>query len=69
MIDYSIYIEATCCDSTGYIRKVIDKMPLIDDELIEKFLRKCRKYYTVITWEILLLPKRYTINSVKGVKK
>ena len=35
MIDYSIYIEATCCDSTGYIRKVIDKMPLIDDELIE----------------------------------
>lgn len=25
MIDYSIYIEATCCDSTGYIRKVIDK--------------------------------------------
>lgn len=58
MIDYSIYIEVTCCDSTGYIRKVIDKMPLIDDELIEKFLRKCRKYYTVITWEILLLPKR-----------
>lgn len=57
MIDYSIYIEATCCDSTGYIRNVIDKMPLID-ELIEKFLRKCRKYYTVITWEILLLPKR-----------
>lgn len=52
MIDYSIYIEATCCDSTRYIRKVID------DELIEKFLRKCRKYYTVITWEILLLPKR-----------
>lgn len=58
MIDYSIYIEATCCDSAGYIIKVIDKMPLIDDELIEKFLRECRKYYTVITWEILLLPKR-----------
>lgn len=55
MIDYSIYIEATCCDSTGYIRKVIDKMPLIDDELIEKFLRKCRKYYTVITWEIFAI--------------
>lgn len=36
MIDYSIYIEATCCDSAGYIRKVIDKMPLID-ELIENF--------------------------------
>lgn len=35
MIDYSIYIEAT-----GYIRKVIDKMPLIDDELIEKFFEK-----------------------------
>jgi hypothetical protein len=53
MIDYGIYIEATCCDSAGYIRKVIDKMPLIDNELIE-----CRKYYTVMPWEILLLPKR-----------
>lgn len=58
MIDYSIYIEATCCDSAGYIRKVIDKMPLGSDELIEKFLRECRKYYTVMTWEIWLLPKR-----------
>lgn len=28
MIDYSIYIEAT-----GYIRKVIDKMPLIDRKI------------------------------------
>lgn len=43
MIDYSIYIEVTCCDSAGYIRKVIDKMPLIDDELIEKFFEKVQK--------------------------
>jgi len=58
MIDYSIYLEVTCCDSKGNVKKGLDKIELVNDELIEKFLRAYREYYTVITWEIRLVPKR-----------
>lgn len=58
MIEYSIYLEVTCCDSKGNVKKGLDKIELVNDELIEKILRAYREYYTVITWEIRLVPKR-----------
>ena len=58
MIDYSIYLEVTCCDSKGNVKKGLDKIALVSDELIENILRAYREYYTVISWEIWLVPKR-----------
>lgn len=58
MIEYSIYLEVTCCDSKGNVKKGLDKIELVNDELIEKILRAYKEYYTVITWEIWLVPKR-----------
>lgn len=58
MIDYSIYLEVTCCDSKGDVKKGIDRIEQISDDLIDKVLRAYKEYYTVISWEIWLLPKR-----------
>lgn len=45
--DYSIYIEVTCCDSKGDVKKGIDRV-----------LMAYQEYYTVIAWKILLVPKK-----------
>lgn len=58
MIDYSIYLEVTCCDSKGDVKKGIDRIEQISDDLIDKVLRAHKEYYTVISWEIWLVPKR-----------
>lgn len=58
MTEYSIYLKVTCCDSKGNVKKGLDKIELVNDELIEKILRAYEEYYTVITWEIWLVPKR-----------
>lgn len=55
---YSIYIEVTCCDSKGYVKKGIDRLDGISDDLIDRVLSAYQEYYTVIAWEILLVPKR-----------
>lgn len=57
MTEYSIYLEVMCCDSKGNVKKGLDKIELVNDELIEKILRAYQEYYTVITWEIWLVPK------------
>lgn len=56
--DYSIYIEVTCCDSKGNVKKGIDRLDSICDDLIDRVLRAYREYYIVISWNICLLPKR-----------
>lgn len=56
---YSIYIEVTCCDSKGDVKKGIDRLEAISDDLIDRVLRAYQEYYTVIEWEICLVPKRY----------
>lgn len=58
MIDYSIYLEVTCCDSKGDVKKGIDRIAQFSDDLIDKVLRVYKEYYTVISWEIWLVPKR-----------
>lgn len=52
MIDYSIYLEVTFCDSKGDVRKGID------DAVIDKVLSAYREYYIVLSCEICLIPKR-----------
>lgn len=61
--DYSIYIEVTCCDSKGYVKKGIDRLEVISDDLIGSVLRAYQAYYTVIAWEIWLVPKRRKENA------
>lgn len=56
--NYSIYMEVTYCDSKGDVKKGIDRIDLICDELIDRVLRAYREYYTVTSWEIWLVPKR-----------
>lgn len=58
MIDYSIYLEVTFCDSKGDVRKGIDRIDVIDDAVIDKVLSAYREYYIVVSWEICLIPKR-----------
>lgn len=58
MIDYSIYLEVTFCDSKGDVRKGIDRIDVIDDAVIDKVLSAYREYYIVLSWEIYLIPKR-----------
>lgn len=57
--DYSIYIEVTFCDSKGDVRKGIDRIEQISDDLIEKVLSAYNEYYIVLFWEIRAIPKRY----------
>lgn len=56
--DYSIYIKVTCCDSKGNVKKGIDRLDSISDDLIDRILRAYREYYIVTSWEICLVPKR-----------
>lgn len=58
MIDYSIYLGVTFCDSKGDVRKGIDRIDVIDDAVIDKVLSAYREYYIVLSWEIWLIPKR-----------
>lgn len=58
MIDYSIYLEVTFCDSKGDVRKGIDRIDVIDDAVIDKVLSAYREYYIVLSLEICLIPKR-----------
>ena len=58
MIDYSIYLEVTFCDSKGDVRKGIDRIDVIDDAVIDKVLSAYREYYIVLSREICLIPKR-----------
>lgn len=58
MIDYSIYLEVTFCDSKGDVRKGIDRIDVIDDAVIDKVLSAYREYYIVLSCEICLIPKR-----------
>lgn len=61
--DYSIYIEVTYCDSKGDVKKGIDRLDSISDDLIGRVLRAYHKYYTVITWDIWLVPKKEKENA------
>lgn len=61
--DYSIYIEVTCCDSKGDVKKGIDRLEVISDDLIDRVLMAYQEYYTVIAWEILLVPKKEKENA------
>lgn len=63
--DYSIYIEVTCCDSKGDVKKGIDRLESISDDLIDRVLSAYREYYIVTSWEICLVPKRYHITRRK----
>lgn len=56
--NYTIYIEVTCYDIEGNIKKGIDRLETICDELIDRVLRAYKEYYTVISWEIRIVPKR-----------
>lgn len=56
--NYSIYIEVTCYDTKGDVKKGIDRLETICDELIDRVLSAYREYYTVTSWEIWLVPKR-----------
>ena len=62
-LDYSIYIEVTCCDSKGNVKKGIDRLEVISDDLIDRVLMAYQEYYTVIAWEILLIPKKEKENA------
>lgn len=57
--NYSIYMEVTYCDSKGDVKKGLDRIDLICDELIYRVLSAYKEYYTVLLWEIWLVPKRY----------
>lgn len=41
------------------LKKGIDRLEAISDDLIDRVLRAYQEYYTVIEWEICLVPKRY----------
>lgn len=56
--NYSVYMEVTCCDSRGDVKRGIDRIDQICDEVIDKVLRAYKEYYIVLSWEILLVPKR-----------
>lgn len=56
--NYSIYMIVTCCDSKGDVNKGFDRIDQICDEVIDRVLRAYNEYYTVISWEIWLVPKR-----------
>lgn len=43
--------------------KGIDRLEVISDDLIDRVLRAYQEYYTVIAWEILLLPKKEKENA------
>lgn len=57
--NYSIYVEVTYCDSKGDVKKGLDRIDLICDELIYRVLSAYKEYYTVLYWEIRIVPKRY----------
>lgn len=57
--NYSIYMEVTYCDSKGDIKKGLDRIDLICDEEIYRALSAYKEYYTVLSWEIWVVPKRY----------
>lgn len=57
--NYIIYVEVTYCDSKGDVKKGLDAINLICDELIYRVLSAYKEYYTVLSWEIWLVPKRY----------
>lgn len=59
--DYSIYIEVTCCDSKGDVKKGIDRIESINDDLIDNVLRAYQEYYTIISWGIWLIPKHFKV--------
>lgn len=59
MIDYTIYLKVTRCDSKGNVKTGLDKIALVNNEVIENILSTYREYYTVISWEIWSLPKSY----------
>lgn len=59
MIDYTIYLKVTCCDSKGNVKTGLDKIALVNNEVIENILSTYIEYYTVISWEIWSLPKSY----------
>ena len=40
------------------LKKGIDRLDGISDDLIDRVLRAYQEYYTVIAWEICLVPKR-----------
>ena len=56
--EYSIYLEVTCCDSNGDVKKGIDRIEQISDDLIDRVLAAYKEYYIVISWEIRAVPKR-----------
>lgn len=58
-----VYIEVTCCDSKGDVKKGIDRLESISDDLIGRVLRAYHEYYTVIAWEIWLVPKKEKENA------
>ena len=57
--NYIIYVEVTYCDSKGDVKKGLDRIDLICDELIYRVLSAYKEYYTVLSWEICIVPKRY----------
>ena len=57
--NYSIYIEVTFCDSKGDVRKGIDRIEHISDDLIERVLSAYKEYYIVLFWEIRAIHKRH----------
>lgn len=40
------------------LKKGIDRLDSISDDLIDRVLRAYREYYIVTSWEICLVPKR-----------
>lgn len=61
--DYNIYIEVTYRDSNGDVKKGIDRLEVISDDLIERVLMVYQEYYTVIAWKIRLVPKKEKENA------
>lgn len=57
--NYCIYIEVTFCDAKGDVRKGIDRIEQISDDLIERVLMAYKEYYIVLYWEIRAVPKRH----------
>ena len=44
-------------------KKGIDRLEVISDDLIDRVLMAYQEYYTVIAWEILLVPKKEKENA------
>ena len=53
----------TCCDSKGNVKKGIDRLDSISDDLIDRVLRAYREYYIVTSWEICLVHKKEKENA------